>query len=234
MTLTRMSDSPSASSLHRCGTSRLRRCALRDAGPRASGTRAALALRPAGASLRTAASGMRDKRELLRTPRRRGSRRHRQPHRRPGRGCPPRGRIRSMAQPFWELACFDLDGTLVRRTSISQFLADKLGHRDELVALEDKYAKGEISNTDGKIVGGATIRIHVVEHVWGPTRTATASPRASRWSFPSRRSAALNAPSPLVAVLPPAWRGTSRGLAPLDSRPRSSANRRAEPHRQRD
>jgi phosphoserine phosphatase len=52
------------------------------------------------------------------------------------------------APPAWQLACFDLDGTLVKQTSISQFLADRLGHRDELIALETDYAKGEISNTD--------------------------------------------------------------------------------------
>jgi phosphoserine phosphatase len=52
------------------------------------------------------------------------------------------------ARPAWELACFDLDGTLVKQTSISQFLADRLGHGDELIALETEYAKGKISNTD--------------------------------------------------------------------------------------
>jgi phosphoserine phosphatase len=55
---------------------------------------------------------------------------------------------RSEPTPAWELACFDLDGTLVTGTSISQFFADRLGHGEELAALERRYAAGEISNAD--------------------------------------------------------------------------------------
>jgi phosphoserine phosphatase len=48
----------------------------------------------------------------------------------------------------WELACFDLDGTLITGTSISQFFADRLGYGEELAVLERRYAAGETSNAD--------------------------------------------------------------------------------------
>ena len=48
--------------------------------------------------------------------------------------------------PRWELACFDLDGTLVTGTTISQFFADRLGHGEELAVLERRYAAGGLSN----------------------------------------------------------------------------------------
>ncbi|SCL70817.1 phosphoserine phosphatase [Micromonospora citrea] len=41
---------------------------------------------------------------------------------------------------------FDVDGTLVPATSSSLFLADFLGHRDELVKAEDAYASGDLDN----------------------------------------------------------------------------------------
>jgi phosphoserine phosphatase len=52
------------------------------------------------------------------------------------------------AAPGWQLACFDLDGTLVRQTSISEFLGGKLGRRAELLALETAYSNGEIASGD--------------------------------------------------------------------------------------
>lgn len=47
----------------------------------------------------------------------------------------------------WRLVSFDLDGTLVRRTSVSQHLADRLGHGVLMAELERRYATGEISNS---------------------------------------------------------------------------------------
>ena len=47
----------------------------------------------------------------------------------------------------WRLACFDLDGTLVRGTSVSQHLADRFGRSEEMAELERRYAAGRISNS---------------------------------------------------------------------------------------
>jgi phosphoserine phosphatase len=47
----------------------------------------------------------------------------------------------------WRLACFDLDGTLVRGTSVSQHLADRFGQSEQMAELERRYAAGEISNS---------------------------------------------------------------------------------------
>jgi phosphoserine phosphatase len=47
----------------------------------------------------------------------------------------------------WRLACFDLDGTLVRGTSVSQHLADRFGRTKQMAELECRYAAGEISNS---------------------------------------------------------------------------------------
>jgi phosphoserine phosphatase len=46
----------------------------------------------------------------------------------------------------WRLFCFDLDGTLIRGTSSSQHLAERLGHAESLMQLEARYARNEISN----------------------------------------------------------------------------------------
>lgn len=46
----------------------------------------------------------------------------------------------------WHLACFDLDGTLVHGTSTCLHLSRALGHEDVLSDLEERYARGEISN----------------------------------------------------------------------------------------
>jgi phosphoserine phosphatase len=48
--------------------------------------------------------------------------------------------------PRWRLACFDLDGTLVRGTTVSQHLADQLGQGERMAELEQRYASGRISN----------------------------------------------------------------------------------------
>jgi phosphoserine phosphatase len=47
----------------------------------------------------------------------------------------------------WRLACFDLDGTLVRGTSVSRHLADRFGRGEGMAELERRYAAGEISNS---------------------------------------------------------------------------------------
>jgi phosphoserine phosphatase len=47
----------------------------------------------------------------------------------------------------WRVACFDLDGTLVRGTSVSQHLADRFGQTEQMAELERRYATGEISNS---------------------------------------------------------------------------------------
>jgi phosphoserine phosphatase len=47
----------------------------------------------------------------------------------------------------WRLACFDLDGTLVRGTSVSQHLADRFGRGERMAELERRYATGELSNS---------------------------------------------------------------------------------------
>jgi phosphoserine phosphatase len=47
----------------------------------------------------------------------------------------------------WRLACFDLDGTLVRGTSVSQHLADRFGQSEQMEELERRYVSGEISNS---------------------------------------------------------------------------------------
>lgn len=56
----------------------------------------------------------------------------------------PRSKQRESA---WRLACFDLDGTLVCGTSVSQHLADRCGHAKSMEELERRYAAGEISNS---------------------------------------------------------------------------------------
>jgi phosphoserine phosphatase len=46
----------------------------------------------------------------------------------------------------FEVVCFDLDGTLLRGTTVSLFTAGRLGKEGELLELERRYAAGEISN----------------------------------------------------------------------------------------
>lgn len=65
----------------------------------------------------------------------------------------------------WELACFDLDGTLVRKTSISQFLAGKLGRSDEVAALEAAFQRGERPNSDIAVLTAESFRGRRVEWV---------------------------------------------------------------------
>lgn len=44
------------------------------------------------------------------------------------------------------MVCFDLDGTLLRDTTVSLFTAERLGRTGELLGLEERYAAGEIPN----------------------------------------------------------------------------------------
>jgi len=55
-------------------------------------------------------------------------------------------RLVAVKRKDWRLVCFDLDGTLVRGTTVSQHLADRLGHGALLADLERRYAAQEITN----------------------------------------------------------------------------------------
>lgn len=50
------------------------------------------------------------------------------------------------ASPF-RVVCFDLDGTLLRKTSVSLFLAERMGYGSVLQELERRFRAGEISNS---------------------------------------------------------------------------------------
>lgn len=54
----------------------------------------------------------------------------------------------------WKLACFDLDGTLVRNTTTGQHLAGKIGHVDAMREIERKYAEGTATNADVAALDG--------------------------------------------------------------------------------
>jgi phosphoserine phosphatase len=58
----------------------------------------------------------------------------------------PSARDRGRPGSRWRLACFDLDGTLVRGTTVSRHLAERLGRGARMAELERRYASGEISN----------------------------------------------------------------------------------------
>jgi phosphoserine phosphatase len=53
------------------------------------------------------------------------------------------------------LVCFDLDGTLIPRTSVSLFMAERLGHSVTLQALEDRYRRGTISSAEIALASAA-------------------------------------------------------------------------------
>jgi phosphoserine phosphatase len=62
----------------------------------------------------------------------------------------------------WRLACFDLDGTLVRNTSTCIHLGECFGHSDVIQDLERQYVQGKITNrqvaeTDGTFYAGRQI-----------------------------------------------------------------------------
>lgn len=58
----------------------------------------------------------------------------------------------------WKLACFDLDGTLVRHISTGQHIAVKLGHAEAMCEIEKKYAEGIASNADVAALDGQYYR----------------------------------------------------------------------------
>src|SRR4051812_18147254 len=47
---------------------------------------------------------------------------------------------------YYPIVVFDLDGTLLRRTTVSMLLAEHLGHSDTFNEFERAFAAGEISN----------------------------------------------------------------------------------------
>ncbi len=58
----------------------------------------------------------------------------------------------------WKLACFDLDGTLVRHVSTGQHLATHLGHVDAMAEIERAYAAGTVTNADVAAMDGRHYR----------------------------------------------------------------------------
>ena len=72
-----------------------------------------------------------------------------------------------MSVTRWKLACFDLDGTLVRHVSTGQHIAAHLGHGDAMAEVEKAYAAGAFTNVDVAAMDG--------RHYQGLTRTDVAS-----------------------------------------------------------
>ncbi len=72
-----------------------------------------------------------------------------------------------MSVTRWKLACFDLDGTLVRRVSTGQHIAAHLGHGDAMAEIEKAYAAGTVTNVDVAAMDG--------RHYRGLTRADIAS-----------------------------------------------------------
>jgi phosphoserine phosphatase len=65
----------------------------------------------------------------------------------------------------WKVACFDLDGTLVRSTSTGQHLAEKIGHADEMASIEALYKEGKVSNSDVAALDGKYYRGYSVSDI---------------------------------------------------------------------
>lgn len=72
-----------------------------------------------------------------------------------------------MSVTRWKLACFDLDGTLVRHVSTGQHIAAHLGHGDAMAEVEKAYAAGTFTNVDVAAMDG--------RHYRGLTRANIAS-----------------------------------------------------------
>ncbi|MCE0492737.1 HAD family hydrolase [Vibrio salinus] len=69
--------------------------------------------------------------------------------------------------PQWKVACFDLDGTLVKNTSTGQHLAGKMGHADEMAKIERWYKEGKVSNADVAALDGKYYRGYSVSDIHG-------------------------------------------------------------------
>ena len=65
----------------------------------------------------------------------------------------------------WKIACFDLDGTLVRGTSTGQHLAEKIGHANEMADIEIQYKEGKVTNADVAALDGKYYRGYSVSDV---------------------------------------------------------------------
>jgi ribosomal protein S18 acetylase RimI-like enzyme len=76
----------------------------------------------------------------------------------------------------WRLACFDLDGTLVRGISVCQHLGDRLGHGAAIRELEQAYAPGDGHEPGGCGTGRAVLsrpadRVHRAGTGIGPVHS---------------------------------------------------------------
>jgi phosphoserine phosphatase len=58
---------------------------------------------------------------------------------------------------YYPVVVFDLDGTLLRRTTVSLLLAEYLGHTETFDELERSFAAGEISN---RAIADASVRCY--------------------------------------------------------------------------
>ena len=65
----------------------------------------------------------------------------------------------------WKIACFDLDGTLVRNTSTGQHLAEKIGHFGEMAEIEALYKDGKVTNSDVAALDGKYYRGYTVSDI---------------------------------------------------------------------
>lgn len=50
--------------------------------------------------------------------------------------------------PRWRIASFDLDGTLIVGTTSGAHLAARLGHAEDMRAMEARYGRGEVGNRE--------------------------------------------------------------------------------------
>lgn len=76
--------------------------------------------------------------------------------------------ISSRASARHPVVVFDLDGTLLRGTTVSLYLAEHMGHGAELAALERRFLAGEISNSAVADASAAWFADHRTDaiHAW--------------------------------------------------------------------
>ena len=72
-----------------------------------------------------------------------------------------------MARPRYPVVAFDLDGTLLRGTSVSLYLAERSGRGDVLVELERRFRTGEISNREIADVTAGWFAGSTPAAIWG-------------------------------------------------------------------